>query len=370
MSYSLDVKIDLDQYRVLKESGYNLCIAKKVNDVYNVVWSGASFLQFNTFCWVEKFQVFAQATRKQGDIIKSETEDEDIQYGQTCLLDKDGVMNTATGTVDQSGTFYVDNEFGSIHIGVCESFGDTGKMLPIFLSPTVVTGIESLTPVVSILVWFDLKLSTSSIFLDSVSNTAELVYEGSLTSQTATYEKNGHWAIGSQIQPKRGYLSTAGFYYESQAPINPYSLIEAARNDIPPQIKFSAATWMYELTAVFPSASDAINSWAYLRQKVIPNIKQDVDMVNDTTIKIRFGYDSVTYMKWMMTGETDAAKVKNAIILELNSLAVPPTSCSDFVMGNLAVMDSGHCHLYVMGTDIGLTCDTNDVVVYGNDDVS
>jgi len=225
-----------------------------------------------------------------------------------------------------------------------------------------------LTPVVSIMVWFDMKLSTSSIFLDSVSHTAELVYEGSLTAQSATYDKEGNGVIGTQIQPKRGYLSTAGFYYESQAPISPYSLIEAARNDIPPQIKFSAATWMYELTAVFPSASDAINSWAYLRQKVIPNIKQDVDMVNDTTIKIRFGFDSVTYMKWMMAGETDAAKVKNAIIFELKSLAVPPIRCSDFVMGNLAVMDSGHCHLYVIGTDIGLTCDTNDVVIYGNDD--
>lgn len=57
-TYSLNVQIDSTILPTLKDSGYFLCLAKKVNNNYTVVWSGLNdYLELNTFQWQESYQV-------------------------------------------------------------------------------------------------------------------------------------------------------------------------------------------------------------------------------------------------------------------------------------------------------------------------
>ncbi|THG92689.1 hypothetical protein EW026_g8302 [Hermanssonia centrifuga] len=43
-TYTLTVNVDSADLGPLKEAGYKLCTAKRVNDKYNVVWSGAEYI--------------------------------------------------------------------------------------------------------------------------------------------------------------------------------------------------------------------------------------------------------------------------------------------------------------------------------------
>lgn len=60
-TYTLNVEVAVNQLDLLKESGYNLCLARNVNDTYTIVWSGnTKYLYQNVFKWTEEYQVFGQ----------------------------------------------------------------------------------------------------------------------------------------------------------------------------------------------------------------------------------------------------------------------------------------------------------------------
>ncbi len=43
-TYTLTVNVNSDDVLRLKQAGYKLCIAKRVNGKYDVVWSGAEYV--------------------------------------------------------------------------------------------------------------------------------------------------------------------------------------------------------------------------------------------------------------------------------------------------------------------------------------
>ena len=159
----------------------------------------SSFLAHNQFQWTSRYEVFGTNTFAEGALVTASTETPEIKYGklplgigacdmtrrvltgrspsfhagQTAIIDKDGSMGNAKGTPDSSGTFTVDNEYAALNIGVMGYL--SGTFSPIFVSPSqVVTGPVNLTPVESVLVWFDAQHTTSTIIVDSVSNTIEV----------------------------------------------------------------------------------------------------------------------------------------------------------------------------------------------------
>ena len=183
--YTLKVHVDHSQYPTLKASHYRLCVAKMVNQMYTVVWSGDDFLQNNTFQWTEEYEVFGQENFTVGALVQASTDPQHIKYGQTCELNADGDLKPATGAPDKSGSFTVKNEFGAIHAGVNGRLG--GKFSPIFVSPNVVSGDVVLQPVIQVKVWFDLHLQTGSMILDSTADNIEVVYEGGV-EQNISYQ--------------------------------------------------------------------------------------------------------------------------------------------------------------------------------------
>ncbi|TFK33674.1 hypothetical protein BDQ12DRAFT_766366 [Crucibulum laeve] len=181
---------------VLKSGGFNLCVAKKVNGAYTVVWSGKNdYLHKNTFAWEEDYQVFGSNQFKVGALVQAETNEEDIAYGQTSVLDSAGVMKPASGPIDKSGKFYVQNEFGKICLGVNQKLN--GTFLPIFVSPTVIAGKATFEPIVEVKVWLQTHVETKTMIFDVTEPGIEVTYSGG-TSKTVAYE--GKEGLGQWVQ--------------------------------------------------------------------------------------------------------------------------------------------------------------------------
>ena len=281
-TYTLTVNIHQKVYPILKKS-YSLCIAKKVNNTYNVVWQAESFLLNNVFSWEENYQVYGVEDYTQGVLVVAQTNSENISSGETCTLSRTGIMNPATGAIDhKTSTFHVLNDYGTIRIGVKQAMID-GVMSPIFVSPEVVKSTVDLTPLVSVMVWFDTTLKTGSMFFNTISNTVEVPYNGS-TSQTVTYTNKEVWIHGTNSQPKKMYSMTEGFsYIDSQLDphvfdnsIRDLQISDIVNTQATTTSGFAVSPPMIECFLQFSTAADANNAWAYLKQKIMYNIEQDV----------------------------------------------------------------------------------------------
>ncbi len=55
-TYTLTVNVDSADLVPLKEAGYKLCIAKRVNDKYDVVWSGSEYVLHILYILIESGQ--------------------------------------------------------------------------------------------------------------------------------------------------------------------------------------------------------------------------------------------------------------------------------------------------------------------------
>ncbi|KAI0360895.1 hypothetical protein OH77DRAFT_1418933 [Trametes cingulata] len=199
-TYTLTVNIGTQQdYTTLRNGGYKLCIAKKVNDTYDTVWRGDTFLQYNQFQWTSAYQIFGTNTWGDGALVFASTKAVDIKFGQTALLDDTGTMNNATGTPNPStGSFNLTNNYGGIRAGVNASLG--GNFAPIFVSPTqLINGPATFTPVESVMVWFDTSYETSTIIASSVSDTIEVDFTGGRINRSVTYG-GGAWDLDGAVQ--------------------------------------------------------------------------------------------------------------------------------------------------------------------------
>jgi len=331
-TYTLQVNIDPSIFPTLANAGYKLCIAKKVNNQYTVVWSGTTFLVKNTFQWTEEYQMFCTQKFTAGALVSASTVDQPIQYGQTCTLDKIGQLGPATGTISPTGTFYLVNNYSAINPGVNGNLG--GTFSPIFVSPNpVVPGsTNGLSPIIRILAWFDLQLVTSTMFLDSVSNSIETVYQGT-TTHTIFYTAQGTWSAQNSlgqvaVQPRRSYHPEHGFSYED-SDVDPHALIQGAlASDYSGTDRlFPPAEWLAECKVSFPNPGAADEARAYLKQKIIYNIQQSVSAkTDDATFNVKLRWAPVTFMTESMAGSTDEEKIQNAFNAELGLLSVPPTS--------------------------------------------
>jgi hypothetical protein len=146
-TYILQVNIDPGMLPFLRDGGYYLCIAKKVNEKYNVVWSGQrDFLAANIYQWKENYQVFGIQSFKQGDIVKPVTAEQDIAFGQTCVF-VDGTSKPAQGTPDDSGKFSVVNECAVLGVGVNCDLG----LLFVFLIKILIYALLGQSPMIEVI---------------------------------------------------------------------------------------------------------------------------------------------------------------------------------------------------------------------------
>ncbi|WP_439661278.1 hypothetical protein ACSHWB_07135 [Lentzea sp. HUAS TT2] len=165
---SVEIRIAPEDLKTLKDNGYKLCFAKKVNDTYNVVWQSADkYLPKNTFTWKPQYQFFATDKFDTTVQVDVSTGPVDVVLGNELTLDEDGNLGKPfSGKTSTAITF--NNNFGSIHPGLSAYSKDIhGKATttPIYVSPEeMVSGSDVLTPVEAVQVWFEQKIKTGTMF--------------------------------------------------------------------------------------------------------------------------------------------------------------------------------------------------------------
>ncbi|NMM65863.1 hypothetical protein HBE96_25125 [Clostridium sp. P21] len=183
---------------ILKRSNYKLCFAKKVNDVYTVVWEAYDkYLTKNIFSWTPQYQVFGTNTFESGVKVETNTKVIDVTLGETVVLDENGLLNNpTTGGPETAITF--KNEYPvPIHPGINQMAKDSSGIIhstPIYVAANpIVQGTDELTPKEFVLVWFEQNVETSTMFSNAKSKSQEV----NLTNSSAAsilYE-GGKWKI-------------------------------------------------------------------------------------------------------------------------------------------------------------------------------
>ncbi|WP_434443415.1 hypothetical protein [Lentzea sp. E54] len=193
---TVDIQIAPEDLKTLKESGYQLCFAKKVNDTYNVVWQSASeYLVDNSFSWQPLYELFG-SNKFEGDVsVHVATNRVSIGLGDEATLDKDGLLGEASSGGPATGITMI-NQYGPIHPGLCAFSTDVngrGTTTPIYVAESpIVSGSDVLTPVEVVQVWFEQNIATSTMFSSARSNAVEI--DLSQQNTAARLYSNGGWS--------------------------------------------------------------------------------------------------------------------------------------------------------------------------------
>jgi hypothetical protein len=193
----INIEISAEDFRVLKDAGYSLCIAKKLGDSYNVVWNASlNYLMFNTFSYTPIYQLFGITFFQSNVTVRASTNLQHCGLGETCMLNENGNLLPAVSGGSPTSLGF-QNEYGSIHSGVNQLLtGIDGRMavLPIYVSEyQMAKGMSDLTPKESVLVWFEQDIETSTMFVTDRPNAVELDLMNR-SSITCLY-RNGRWSL-------------------------------------------------------------------------------------------------------------------------------------------------------------------------------
>ncbi|KAI0373558.1 hypothetical protein BV20DRAFT_937644 [Pilatotrama ljubarskyi] len=212
MSLTLRVAINTADASRLRTAGYKLCLAKRVNDTFNVIWKSGVFLNVNNFYWDPEYRVFGTKTSNgEGAIVQADREPVEIRPGQIAVLDPDGYMHAAVGAAHADpGVFYVENQSKGIRVGVQQRLN--GSYATVYVAPEEpVNGQLAFMAVNEVLVFFGQADSTGSIISDSISNCILVDYPNGLTSRGVAYVADpdnlsrGVWTLDGQLALCRTY---------------------------------------------------------------------------------------------------------------------------------------------------------------------
>ncbi|KAI0816040.1 hypothetical protein BC628DRAFT_1506875 [Trametes gibbosa] len=147
---------------------------------------GTNVLPNNEFSWSSKYQVFGSVAFKSGALVRATTNIQNISSGQVAVLDGFGIMNPASGSSDDSGTFTVQNNYGLINVGL-NSYVN-GAYAPSYVSASpVVAGPTTLQPIETVMVWFDTNVTTGTMILNASSQAIEVDFT-SIPTHTLLYK--------------------------------------------------------------------------------------------------------------------------------------------------------------------------------------
>ena len=117
---------------ILKDAGFGLCLARAVNEEFNVVWDsrrGSSFIYETQITWIPEFSVFARETFEDGARITETSNKIRMNLGQTTVFDKNGDFQAPQGG-GESNALTIDNQYEAFHFGVNQV--RNGKESPFF----------------------------------------------------------------------------------------------------------------------------------------------------------------------------------------------------------------------------------------------
>ncbi|MFB9266372.1 hypothetical protein ACFFWD_24990 [Bradyrhizobium erythrophlei] len=196
MQKTVQIEIAQQDVTFLKANANQLCFARKVNDIYNVVWrASGGFLTSNRFTYSPKYELFASNSVTPGEVVRIGTT-LGIRPGEQAVLAESGIFGPPATGGPLDGITLI-NRFGAIHPGLrCISTGIDGAQIvtPIFVTPQVVVpGDTVLTPADKVLVWFQQVVVQGAVFVQQrIPNAVEI--DLTLVNSATRLYRNGGWS--------------------------------------------------------------------------------------------------------------------------------------------------------------------------------
>lgn len=165
----LRIKIESDDFRALKDSGYLLCLAKKVDGYpFNIIWHAyAVFFEMNQFRWTPDYKLFASNAFIPGEVVQESIAAVPVGLGQQSTLDSLGILLPPVSG-GPSAAVTMKNDFGSIHPGLKQSATGIDQKVtrePNFLTErAVLRGLTEMVPAELLLIWFEQNVTTGELF--------------------------------------------------------------------------------------------------------------------------------------------------------------------------------------------------------------
>lgn len=218
-TYSLTVNLSKELVKKLRKGQYSICLSKKVNDEYNVVWIDAVVLsRSTTFSWTESYGVFGAKEFKDNGTVSASTNAQDIIFSQTCRLTAEHIMEPAKPGVPLPDSFTVLNECPIFsHIGVLQELlhSDNSEKSPIYVCKDLKLGIVKLTPAAEVMVFFSNQYKKGMMFEKEIRKSVRISFEylNQLTVEFTDWEE---WVVGDTVQPRLAYHPGKGFYRDEE----------------------------------------------------------------------------------------------------------------------------------------------------------
>lgn len=175
---TVTIQIASQDLAVLKQAGYQLCIAKQVDGAYDVIWQSSSqYLASNQFTWLSQFQIFAASEFRAGMLVQPMTDSVDIRLGQEATLDTFGIFRSPMMGGSESSVNLM-NQYRPIHAGLtqfCTWIDGARRIAPIYVkAQQSVLGATALTPADRVLVWFEQNAEAGMMFSGPRSRAIEI----------------------------------------------------------------------------------------------------------------------------------------------------------------------------------------------------
>ncbi|KAH8689223.1 hypothetical protein GQ44DRAFT_780672 [Phaeosphaeriaceae sp. PMI808] len=198
--YTLYIKIDQTHVKHFNTSGYKLCMANGVeaNDVinYNVVAFSTLSAAKVTITWKEEYYIAAtHDSFSGGKKFTVATTSKPILFGETYQLPRDWTDTTPNldPHAPQAGFLFV-NKTPAASAVVYKKVN--GSIAPIYVSAAgpLPPGKESLTPKLSVGVWFQAGSETGTMISDFDTDMLTVDFTG-VTEHTIEYSTDGTWNV-------------------------------------------------------------------------------------------------------------------------------------------------------------------------------
>jgi hypothetical protein len=199
MDFTLNLLIDTEDLRTIRDAGENVLIAKPVNGSEpNVVWLDFDPFEANEVQWSEEYGIYvSNAQVQQGANISKLSETGVGLSAETFYaLESDATFHGPTGDSAPAGSFGADNQMPSssyraLTFGLTQSAivqGNQINLKPINAQSVPAMQQATFTPLTTIFVWLDALVVSETVITNVSSPMTRVTFGGQVTEQTLRYD--------------------------------------------------------------------------------------------------------------------------------------------------------------------------------------
>ncbi|KZV94462.1 hypothetical protein EXIGLDRAFT_823647 [Exidia glandulosa HHB12029] len=193
-TYKLEVLVTGQWVQRMKEMNFKLCVAKKVNGKFTVVWASKKH-------WEDAYEIGTIEKFAPGELLQqARAKTQPIAFGQTVVRKKDGTLSEATGQ-PHGASFELVNEGAKTFVVLDQQIGN--EFSTIWADPDgMVNGVMELTPHPKVMVFFEKTMETGTMFIKVKNPSIEVDFTGH-TERTVSFVEDaetpgvGIWVQGA-----------------------------------------------------------------------------------------------------------------------------------------------------------------------------